>query len=129
MERAGGRDDGAPRGIVPSPIVSRALELAETRDRDALAFLYARFADDVHKYLLAVLENCGDAEEATQRVFANLPELIERYRGRSDSPLRWLLQAAHELYLDPHRALQPASVEAARRRAAAIAESAPLSRR
>ncbi len=129
MERAGGRDDGTPRGIAPSPTVSHALELAATGDRDALAFLYARFADDVHEHLLAALASRDDADKLIQRLFASLPELIERHGGPPDSPLPWLLQVARELHRDPYPTLRPVPIEAACRRAAGIAASAAIASR
>src|SRR5258708_5673352 len=74
-------------GEAMSPLVSRAIERARSGDRDALGLLYVRYADDVYEYVRTVVVVTDEAwaRAVTQRVFAELEFLIDRYEER-DAP-------------------------------------------
>jgi hypothetical protein len=67
-----------------APIASRALRRARAGDRDALSFLYARYADEVYGRARMGVDDHQMAVDITQRVFAKLggqPERGEDRRG------------------------------------------------
>lgn len=77
-----------------SPLVSRALGRARTGDRDALGFLYARYADDVYGYARTIVSGHDEAQSLTLRVFAELERVLDRYEQR-DAPFGvWLRRIA-----------------------------------
>jgi RNA polymerase sigma-70 factor (ECF subfamily) len=85
-----------PRGeeAASSPLVSQAVERARAGDRDALRFLYARYADDVCGYVYAIVSDHHEARTVTRRVFADLRRLIDRHDER-DTPFPiWIRQIA-----------------------------------
>jgi hypothetical protein len=62
--------------------VSKAVERAQLGDREALGFLYARYADDVHRYVRSIVHDRHEAENVTQQVFAKLVHVIGKYEER-----------------------------------------------
>jgi RNA polymerase sigma factor (sigma-70 family) len=74
--------------------MSTALLTRSSRHDRAFERLYKRHAHEVYRYVLAVLRNPADAEDATQATFLNA------YRAftRGEEPLKprnWLLKIAH----------------------------------
>jgi len=61
---------------VESPEATRATRLAVARaqrgDREALRYLYARYADNVYSYVSSIVRDHYEAEDVTQQVFAKL---------------------------------------------------------
>ena len=96
-------------------LVARAVRAAQEGDRQALGFLYARYADDVHRYVRSIVGCEQDAEDVTQQVFAKLLKQIEKYQPRGVPFIAWLLRVARNGALDHIRA----------RREVPVAEVAP----
>ena len=67
-----------------------------TRPQTDRAFerLYTRHVHDVYRYVLAVLRNPADAEDATQATFLNAYRAFQR-GDRPELPRNWLLKIAH----------------------------------
>ena len=80
-----------------TPLLTRAIECAKAGDREAIVFLYARYAEDVCHYAQSVLGDAGEAEELTLRVFAELPLAIGDHRARDAPFLAWLLRLARQI--------------------------------
>ena len=84
-------------GETVSSLVSRAVERARAGDRDALLFLYARYADDVYDYACTIVSDHDEARDLTQRTFARLERLIDRYEER-DTPFGvWIRRIARSV--------------------------------
>jgi hypothetical protein len=75
-------------------LVSRALRAARAGDRDACAFLYARYADDVYVHVHRLLGDHEEAQDVVQRVFARLIHMIGACEARGEPFLPWALQVA-----------------------------------
>ncbi|HEV7163648.1 MAG TPA: sigma factor, partial [Solirubrobacteraceae bacterium] len=59
--------------------VSRAVKQAQLGDREALGFLYARYADNIYGYVRSIVHDSHEAEDVTQQVFAKLIRVIGKY--------------------------------------------------
>lgn len=70
-----------------------ALLTRPTSDR-AFERLYKRHVHDVYRYVLAVLRNPADAEDATQATFLSAYRAFQR-GDRPELPRNWLLKIAH----------------------------------
>jgi RNA polymerase sigma factor (sigma-70 family) len=70
-----------------------ALLTRPTTDR-AFERMYRRHVHDVYRYVLAVLRNPADAEDATQATFLSAYRAFQR-GDRPDLPRNWLLKIAH----------------------------------
>src|SRR5271167_4067170 len=75
-----------------SPLVSRAIVRAQAGDRDAMGFLYARYAENVHGYVRSIVRNHHEAEDITQHVFTKLMRVIGKYEERDVPFLAWALR-------------------------------------
>lgn len=73
-----------------------ATVLAPSRTDRAFERLYRRYAADVYRYVLAVLQNEADAEDATQTAFLSAYRAYERGE-RPERPLNWLIAIAHNV--------------------------------
>jgi RNA polymerase sigma-70 factor, ECF subfamily len=71
LHGAGSRDE-----LAASRLVSRAIKRAQEGDREALGFLYARYADNVCGYVRSIVHDQHEAEDITQHVFAKLVRVI-----------------------------------------------------
>jgi RNA polymerase sigma-70 factor (ECF subfamily) len=80
-----------------SPLVSRAIGRARAGDRDALRFLYIRYADDVYDYARTLVSDHVEAQEVTQRVFVELERLIDRYEEREAVFPVWIRRVARNV--------------------------------
>jgi RNA polymerase sigma factor (sigma-70 family) len=69
------------------------LTSTETRDR-AFERLYRRHVHEVYRYVLAVLRNQADAEDATQATFLSAFRAYQRGE-EPQKPRNWLLKIAH----------------------------------
>jgi RNA polymerase sigma-70 factor (ECF subfamily) len=82
----------------------RAIARAKAGEADAIAFLYARFAENVNGYVRSILHDPHEAEDVTQQVFAKLIHSICKYEQRSVPFLAWILRVSRNLALDQIRA-------------------------
>src|ERR687895_364429 len=73
-----------------------ATVLAPSRADRAFERLYRRYVADVYRYVLAVLQNEADAEDATQQAFLCAYRAYERGE-RPERPLNWLVAIAHNV--------------------------------
>jgi RNA polymerase sigma-70 factor, ECF subfamily len=94
--------------------VARAVRRAQAGDRDALAFLYARYADNVHGYVRSIVQDHHEAEEVTRHVFAKLMQAIGGYEAREAPFLAWLIRVARNAALDHLRRQRLVPVEEVR---------------
>jgi len=74
--------------------VSRAIDHAQTGDREALGFLYARYADDVYDRVRHILADRSEAEQVTREVFAQLAHAIGEYEHGDLSFHAWIVSRA-----------------------------------
>lgn len=80
-----------------SQLVRRALELAGRGDRVALTFLYVRYGDDVHEFLLAIVADEAVAAQLTRSVFTSFGEPYQAPALPVRSPRALLLERARRL--------------------------------
>jgi RNA polymerase sigma factor (sigma-70 family) len=73
-----------------------ATVLAPSRADRAFERLYRRYVADVYRYVLAVLQNEADAEDAAQTAFLHAYRAYERGE-RAEKPLNWLIAIAHNV--------------------------------
>jgi RNA polymerase sigma-70 factor (ECF subfamily) len=99
---------------VASRLVARAVERAQLGDRDALAFLYARFADDVCGYARSIVHDHHAAEDVTQQVFAKLIGVIGKYEQRDVPFFAWMLRVTRNVAVDHLRRQRAVPVEEVR---------------
>jgi len=84
-------------------LVARAVDAAKRGDRDALRFLYVRYADDVFGYVRSIVHDDHEAEDITQQLFLKLPTKLAKYEERDVPLLAWLLRVARNLAMDGMR--------------------------
>lgn len=99
---------------VMSERVSRAIKRAQQGDREAVGFLYTRYADDIHRYVRSIVLNQHEAEDVTQQVFAKLIRVIGKYEERQVPFLAWMLRVARNLAIDHVRRQRMVPVEEVR---------------
>jgi RNA polymerase sigma-70 factor (ECF subfamily) len=107
----------APRAAgedAESSLVSAAVRRAKAGDRDALAFLYVRYADDICGYLRSIVHDEHLAEDITQQVFAKLIRVIGKYEERGLPFFAWMLRVARNVAVDQLRRQDPIPVEEVR---------------
>jgi RNA polymerase sigma-70 factor (ECF subfamily) len=95
-----------PRGAAWSDtrLVQQAVRRAKEGDRDALHFLYVRYAADLNRYVNSFVGDSHEAEDIVQNVFAKLITSIDRYEARDVPFTAWLLRVARNAALDHMRA-------------------------
>jgi RNA polymerase sigma-70 factor, ECF subfamily len=71
---------------------------------EALHFLYARYADDVLRYIRGLVQDHHEAEDITQNVFVKLIRVIHKYEPREVPFAAWILRVARNAALDHLRA-------------------------
>jgi RNA polymerase sigma-70 factor, ECF subfamily len=116
----GGAKDGEE---TVSRLVSRAVKRAQAGDRDALAFLYARYADNLHGYVRSIVHDHHEAEDVTQQVFAKLMQVIGKYEEREVPFFAWMLRVARNVAVDHLRKQLPVPVEEIRPTGSRLAHS------
>jgi RNA polymerase sigma-70 factor, ECF subfamily len=100
--------------VLMTQLVSRAVRRAQEGDRDALGFLYARYADNVYSYVRSIIRDYHDAEDVTQQVFAKLIHVIGKYEERDVPFFAWVLRVARNLAVDHLRRQRMILVEEVR---------------
>jgi RNA polymerase sigma-70 factor (ECF subfamily) len=93
--------DGDPAG---ARHVAHAVARAKEGDREALRFLYLRYADNVYGYVRSIVRDDFEAEDVTQHVFAKLMTVIGKYEQRAVPFSAWILRLAHNAAIDHIRA-------------------------
>jgi RNA polymerase sigma-70 factor (ECF subfamily) len=89
-------DDG-PAG---QRVLSLAVARAKEGDREALRFIYLRYADNVYGYVRSIVRDDYEAEDVTQHVFAKLMTVIGKYEERKVPFSAWILRVARNVALD-----------------------------
>jgi RNA polymerase sigma-70 factor (ECF subfamily) len=85
-------------------LLGDAIARAKQGDRDAIQFLYVRFADGVHKCVERLVHDPHEAEDLTQTVFIKLIRVIHRYQDRGVPFAAWINRVARNTALDHLRA-------------------------
>lgn len=80
---------------VPDSVVARAVARAKEGDREAVRFLYLRYADNVYGYVRSIVRDDYEAEDVTQHVFAKLITVVGKYEARAVPFSAWILRLAH----------------------------------
>ena len=93
---AGAKDDR-------DPAIARAVARAKSGDTEAIRFLYLRYKDNVYGYVLSILRDPHEAEDATQTVFMKLISVIHKYEPRQVPFTAWILRVAHNVAIDSLR--------------------------
>ncbi len=94
--------------------VSQAVKLAQLGDRDALGFLYVRYADNIYGYVRSIVNDAHEAEDVTQQVFAKLIRVIGKYEEREVPFFAWILRVARNVAVDHLRRQRVIPVEEVR---------------
>jgi RNA polymerase sigma-70 factor, ECF subfamily len=97
-----------------SRLVSQAIQRAQGGDREALGFLYARYADNIYGYVRSIVHNHHEAEDITQHVFAKLMRVIDKYEERDVPFFAWTLRVARNVAMDHIRSERLVPVEEVR---------------
>jgi RNA polymerase sigma-70 factor (ECF subfamily) len=93
---------------------SEAVRRAQAGDREALGFLYARYADNIYGYVRSIVHDPHEAEDVTQQVFAKLIHVIGKYEEREVPFFAWVLRVARNLAVDHLRRQRLIPVEEVR---------------
>lgn len=107
--RAGG-PAGAPHAD-ETRLVRAAIERAQAGDMGGLHFLYARYAEDVHRFVRSLVKDHHQAEDITQDVFIKLMRVIDKYEPREVPFTAWIMRVARNATLDHLRARQAVPCE------------------
>jgi RNA polymerase sigma-70 factor (ECF subfamily) len=94
--------------------VSEAVRRAQAGDREALGFLYLRYADNIHGYVRSIVHDAHEAEDVTQQVFAKLILVIGKYEERDVPFFAWILRVARNVAVDHLRRQRVIPVEEVR---------------
>jgi RNA polymerase sigma-70 factor (ECF subfamily) len=94
--------------------VSQAIRRAQEGDREALGFLYARYADNVCGYVRSIVHDQHEAEDITQHVFAKLIHVIGKYEERDVPFFAWILRVSRNVAVDHIRRRRAIPVEEVR---------------
>jgi RNA polymerase sigma-70 factor, ECF subfamily len=86
-----------------APLVARAVARAKEGDREAVRFLYLRYADNVYGYVRSIVRDEYEAEDVTQQVFTKLMVVIGKYEQRAVPFSAWILRLAHNAAIDHMR--------------------------
>jgi RNA polymerase sigma-70 factor (ECF subfamily) len=97
-----------------SRLVARAVRAAQGGDREAFAFLYARYADNIHGYVRSIVHDHHEAEDVTQHVFAKLLNVIGKYKEQEVPFFAWMLRVARNVAVDHLRQQRLVPVEEVR---------------
>jgi RNA polymerase sigma-70 factor (ECF subfamily) len=67
---------------------------------DAIRFLYLRYKNNVYGYILSIVRDEYEAEDATQHVFLKLISVIQQYEPREAPFASWILRIARNVAVD-----------------------------
>jgi len=113
LSRGGAREESS-RDEGNSRLVAVAIGRAQRGDKEALGFLYARYADSVYGYVRSIVHDHHLAEDVTQHVFAKLITVIGKYVEQDVPFLSWILRVARNAALDHVRSNRLVAVEEVR---------------
>ena len=111
-QAGGGRATKAERP--DSRLVRDAVRRAKQGDREALHFLYVRYAPDLLRYVNSFLHDHHEAEDIVQNVFAKLVTAIGKYEEKDVPFTAWILRVARNAALDQMRAKRAIPTEEVR---------------
>jgi RNA polymerase sigma-70 factor, ECF subfamily len=94
-----------------SQAISRAIAQAKKGDREALRFLYLRYADNVYGYVSSIVRDPYEAEDVTQHVFAKLMTALPKYEEGRAPFSAWILRVARNVAVDHLRQLRAVPCE------------------
>ena len=103
-----------PSAQTTTRLVARAVKRAQAGDREALGFLYARYADNIYGYVRSIVQDHHEAEDVTQQVFAKLIHVIGKYEERDVPFFAWILRVARNVAVDHIRGQRLVPVEEVR---------------
>jgi len=108
-----------PRTALPDQngtdaLLLKAVLRAKEGDRDALRFLYVRYADNIYGYVRSIVRDDHEAEDITQQLFSKLTFALSRYEPRSVPFSAWILRVARNLAVDHIRAVRAIPCEEVR---------------
>ena len=101
-------------GTEESRLVQRAVTKAKQGDAEGIHFLYARFYDDVLRYVNSLVRDYHEAEDITHNVFAKLMTAITKYEERAVPFTAWIMRVARNAALDHLRARRAVPAEEVR---------------
>jgi RNA polymerase sigma-70 factor, ECF subfamily len=84
-------------------VVAQAVARAKQGDREALRFLYVRYADHLYGYVASIVRDEHEAEDVTQHVFAKLMTALPKYEPREVPFSAWILRVARNVAVDHMR--------------------------
>jgi RNA polymerase sigma-70 factor (ECF subfamily) len=70
---------------------------------EAFRFLYLRYKNNVYGYVLSIVRDEHDAEDATQHVFLKLMSVIRSYHPRKVPFTAWIIRVARNVAVDYRR--------------------------
>ena len=85
------------------PAIAAAVTRAQCGDMDAFRFLYLRYKNNVYGYVLSIVRDEHDAEDATQHVFLKLMSVIASYQPRKVPFTAWIIRVARNIAVDYQR--------------------------
>jgi RNA polymerase sigma-70 factor (ECF subfamily) len=94
--------------------VNQAVLQAKQGDREALRYLYVRYADHVYGYVSSIVRDDYEAEDVTQHVFAKLMTKLEKYEPREVPFSAWIIRVARNVAVDHIRQRRPIPCEEVR---------------
>ncbi|MBV9605686.1 MAG: RNA polymerase sigma factor [Solirubrobacterales bacterium] len=80
--------------------ITQAVVAAKSGDMEAIRFLYLRYKDNVYGYVLSIVREPHEAEDATQQVFMKLISSIQKYEPRTVPFTAWILRVARNIAID-----------------------------
>jgi RNA polymerase sigma-70 factor (ECF subfamily) len=83
--------------------VAQAVTRAKAGDREALRYLYIRYADHVYGYVASIVRDDYEAEDVTQQLFAKLMTKLEKYEPREVPFSAWIIRVARNVAVDHMR--------------------------
>jgi RNA polymerase sigma-70 factor (ECF subfamily) len=105
---------GSRESLSTPGLVAQAVKRAQAGDREALGFLYARYADNVYGYVRSIVHDQHEAEDITQHVFAKLIHVIGKYEERDVPFFAWILRVSRNVAVDHIRRNRAIPVEEVR---------------
>jgi len=81
-------------------LTARAVARAKEGDKEAVRFLYLKYADNVYGYVRSIVRDEYEAEDVTQQVFAKLIMVIGKYQEREVPFSAWILRVARNVAID-----------------------------
>jgi RNA polymerase sigma-70 factor (ECF subfamily) len=94
--------------------VALAVARAKEGDRNALQYLYIRYAEEVQRYVRSIVGDHHESEDITQSVFLKLMRVIGSYSPRDVPFAAWLRRVARNAALDHLRSKRPVPVDEVR---------------